>query len=262
MPKLRFEIRKVRKNMGTLLLLFIAFFLVFNVIPKYPYIYVSKGTKLINEGSIEEGLKIFKKAADSKNVDYMTKIRYVFTELKLGDIKKAKEKISYILAEKKLPPGMRYEAKAVFALILFKEGEIEDAKELMTEVYENYKNTNMYCTLGYLFNILEEPEAAVKFNLEAYEYNDSHNTILDNLGQAYYLNGENKKARETYEKLMDNSPSFPEAYYNYALVLLKDNEKELAKEMLERALGKPFNNLTTVTEDEIKNEIERITQDE
>lgn len=237
--------------MGSLILLFIVFFIVFNIIPKYPYLYVSKGTKLITEGNLEDGLKLFEKGASSRNVDYMTKIRYVFTELKLGSIEKAKAKISYILSEKKLPSGMKYEAKAVFALILFKEGSLDEAKELMLEVYENYKNTNMYCTLGYLFNILEVPETAVKFNLEAYEYNKDHNTILDNLGQAYYLNGEYEKAEEIYEKLIEKSPAFPEPYYNYALVLIKKGDKEYAKELLEEALTKPFNNLTTVTKEEI-----------
>jgi len=237
--------------MSTLFLIFIGFFLVFNIIPKYPYLYISKGTKLINEGKTEEGLRLFEKGALSKNVDYMTKIRYAFTELKLGSIEKAKVKISYILSEKKLPTGMKYEAKAVFALILFKEGSLNDAKELMLEVYENYKNTNMYCTLGYLFNILEEPEAAVKFNLEAYEYNKDHNTILDNLGQAYYLNGQYKEAEEIYEKLIEKSPAFPEPYYNYAMVLIKKGDTEYARELLEEALAKPFNNLTTVTKEEI-----------
>lgn len=248
--------------MATWIFIFIVLFIVINIIPKYPYIYVSKGTNLINEGKVTEGLKLFEKGAKSKNVDYMTKIRYAFTELKLGDIKKAKEKISYILAEKKLPVGMRYEAKAVFALILYKEGSLTDAKELMLEVYENYKNTNMYCTLGYLFNVLEAPENAVKFNLEAYDFNNSHNTILDNLGQAYYLNGEFDKAFEIYEGLIEKSPNFPEPYYNYALVLIKKGDIAYAREMLSEALAKPFNNLTTVTEEEIKNEIERINPNE
>lgn len=237
--------------MGSLILIFIIFFIIFNIIPKYPYIYVSKGAKLINEGKIEEGLKVFKKGADSKNVDFMTKIRYAFTELKFGSLVKAKEAISKILAERKLPSGMRYEAKAVFALILYKEGSLTDAKELMLEVYENFKNTNMYCTLGYLFNVLEQPETAVKLNLEAYQFNSDHNTILDNLGQAYYLNGEYDKAEEIYERLIDKSPNFPEPYYNYALVLIKKGNKEYADELLSEALAKPFNNLTTVTKEEI-----------
>ena len=249
-------------GIGTFLLLFILCFIVFNIIPKYPYLKVSKATGLINEGKIEEGLELFSKVLKNKNVDYMTKIRYVFTELKFGDLKKAKESISYILAEPKLPRGMRYEAKAVFALILYKEGSLDDAKELMSDVYENYKNTNMYCTLGYLYNVLETSEEAVRFNLEAYEFNSTHHTVMDNLGQAYYLNGEYDKAEEMYKELIEKNPAFPEPYYNYALVLIKKGDLEYANELMSEALAKPFNNLTTVTKEEIKIQIERINPNE
>jgi tetratricopeptide (TPR) repeat protein len=248
--------------MGTFILIFILFFVVFNIIPKYPYIKVSKATGLINEGKYEEGLELFSKVLKNKNVDFMTKIRYVFTELKFGSLTKAKEGISYILAEPKLARGIRYEAKAVFALILYKEGSLDDAKELMSEVYENYKNTNMYCTLGYLYNVLETPEEAVSFNLEAYEFNSSHHTVRDNLGQAYYLNGEYDKAEEIYKSLIEENPKFPEPYYNYALVLIKKGDREYANELLSEALAKPFNNLTTVTKEEIKIQIERINPNE
>ena len=125
----------------------------------------------------------------------------------------------------------------------------------MLSVYENYKNTNMYCTLGYLFNILETPENAVKFNKEAYEYNKDHAVILDNLGQAYYLLKENKKAKEIYEEVMEKEPKFPEAYYNFGLVLLEEGDKVRAKTMFEEALTKPFHNLTTVTKEEIETKL-------
>ena len=239
------------------ILVFVFFYILFNILPKYKYLYVLKGTNLISEGNIEKGLLIFEKGVTNSKVDYMTKIRYAFLELKFGDIKKAKRTILRILSEK-IPKGIRYEAKAIFAIILYKEGDLDEAKETMLSVYENYKNTNMYCTLGYLFNILETPENAVKFNEEAYEYNKDHAVILDNLGQAYYLLKENKKAIKIYEEAMLKEPKFPEAYYNYALVLLEEGDKDRAKEMLEKALTKPFHNLTTVTKEEIINKSEQI----
>lgn len=239
------------------ILVFVLFFLLFNIIPKYKYLYVLKGTNLITEGNVEKGLLMFEKGIDSNKVDYMTKIRYAFLELKFGDIKKAKRTILRILSEK-IPNAVRYEAKAIFAIVLFKEGDSEEAKETMLSVYENYKNTNMYCTLGYLFNILETPENAVKFNEEAYEYNNDHAVILDNLGQAYYLLNENKKALNIYEEVMSKEPNFPEAYYNFALVLLKEGEKEEARKMLDKALTKPFHNLTTVTKEEVETKLVKI----
>ena len=187
----------------------------------------------------------------------MTKLRYAFCELKFGDIKKAKKMVMYILGER-IPLNIRYEAKAVFAIILYKEGDFEEAKETMLTVYENYKNTNMYCTLGYLFNILETPQNAVKFNEEAYEYNKDKDVILDNLGQSYYLINDNKKALSVYEELIKKEPAFPEAYYNYALVLLSEGDKDNAEKMLKKALTMKFHNLTTITKNDVQNKLDQL----
>lgn len=240
-----------------LILVFILFCIIFNVLPKYKYLYIAKGTKLINEGQTEKGLELFKKGAYSPKVDYMTKLRYAFCELKFGDMKKAKKMVMRIL-EDKIPSNIRYETKSVFAIILYKEGDFKEAKAEMLEVYENYKNTNMYCTLGYLFNILETPENAVKFNEEAFEYNGDKDVILDNLGQSYYLLGDNKKALEIYEELIVKEPRFPEAYYNFALVLIKDGQTKRAEEMLNIALTKNFHNLTTITKEDVENKKEEL----
>ena len=239
------------------ILVFLLFCVLFNIVPKWKYIYIQKGTKLINEGKKEEGLKYFEMGAYGKKTDYMTKIRYAFCELKFGDIKKAKKMIMYILNEK-VPLNIRYEAKSIYAIILYKEGDLEEAKEAMLSVYENYKTTNMYCTLGYLFNMLETPEKAVEFNTEAYEYNSDKDVIVDNLAQSYYLMGEYEKAEELYRDLIEKEPAFPEAYYNYGLTLAALNNKDKAKEMFEKALTKSFHNLTTVTIKEVENQLHQL----
>lgn len=240
------------------ILVFCFFYFLFNMVPKYHYLYIMRGTKLINQKKVDEGLLLFEKGAYGKKVDYMTKIRYAFLELKMGSLEKAKKMIMYILSTGKVPLNIRYEAKAIYALIQFKEGEINEAKETMLDVYENYKTTNMYCTLGYLFNILESPKKAVELNEEAYEYNSEKEVILDNLGEAYFLNDDVEKAYEIYEKLMEKNPAFPEAYYNYARVLDKKGDREKAEEMLSTALEKPFNKLTTVTKEEINKYMDEI----
>ena len=231
--------------------------MLFNILPRWKYYYVQKGSALINEGKYEEGLALFEKGAYGSKIDYMTKIRYAFCELKFGDLKKARKMIMWVLGEK-TPANVRYEAKSVFAIILYKEGSLADAKETMLSVYENYKNTNMYCTLGYLFNILETPENAVSFNEEAYEYNSDHDVIADNLGQSYYLSGNREKALEIYEELIKREPRFPEAYYNFALVLIAEGDRIRAKEMLEKALAKSFHKLTTVSKEEIENKLDQL----
>ena len=101
-------------------------------------------------------------------------------------------------------------------------------------------------------------DKALKFNQEAYEYNDSNSIIMDNLGQAYYLNGDYSKAAEIYEKLMAANPTFPEAYYNYGLVLLAMGKKEEALEMMKKALNYDFTYLSTVTKENVEEKIREV----
>ncbi len=234
-----------------LITLFLICFVIFNVLPKYPYLRIWHATKMITRGQVQEGLEVFRKASGHKRIDPFTKVRYAFTELKMGDIQKAKHMLMYVTADPKIPANVKYEAKAVYALVLFKEGNLEESKEVLNEVYENYKTTNVYCTLGYLYNILNEPQEAVRFSEEAMEYNNEHPVLIDNYGQALYLDGQYEKAAGIYEQLMEKNPTFPDAYYNYALVLLKLAKKKEAFRVLCKAVNRPFNNLTTVTKEEV-----------
>lgn len=239
------------KPFTLLLTLFLIFFVLFNIVPKFPYLFIWRATKMISKGKVKEGLEAFRKACRFKKIAPFTKVRYAFTELKLGDVQKARQMLMQISVDSKIPSNVKYEAKAVFALVLYKEGNLEEAKEVMNEVYENYKTTNVYCTLGYLYNILNEPKDAVKFSEEAMGYNDEHPVLIDNYGQALYLDGQYDKALEIYEKLMTKKPNFPEAYYNYALVLRQKGDFVNAFEALCKAVKCSFNNLSTVSKEEV-----------
>ncbi len=213
---------------------------------------------MIAKGQVTEGLKAFRKACNHKRIAPFTKVRYAFTELKLGDLSEARKMLMQLGVDKSVPENIKYEAKAVFALVLYKEGNLSEAKDVMNEVYENYKTTNVYCTLGYLYNILNDPKEAVRFSEEAMEYNNEHPVLLDNYGQALYLDGQYDKALELYEKLMEKKPAFPEAYHNYALVLLKKGDRDTAADLLEKAAKCSFNNLSTVSKEEIERLLEEL----
>lgn len=239
------------------LLVFAFFYVLFNVLPKLgPYLNMKKGTKLVLEKNYAEGIKYFKKGAMNKRIKPYTKLRYAFLELKYGDMKEAKKVISLIINDALVDKKIKYEAKGVWALIAFLEGDLEQAEEVCSDLYKNYKNTDVYCTLGYIYNVLKTPAEAIEFNKEAREYNPDKAVILDNLAQAYYLNGDYDQAESLYESIMEKNPEFPEAYYNYALVLIKKGENEKAEEMLKKALTKEFHNLTTITKEQVLEKLE------
>ncbi|MBQ4109887.1 MAG: tetratricopeptide repeat protein [Clostridia bacterium] len=224
---------------------------------RMPYIlYINKASKKMDEKNYSEALIYFRKGAKFNSVSPMVKISYAFNELKYGDIKTAKKQLMMIISDRNIKQNFRYEAKAIYALVLLVEGDIPEAKETLMEVYENYKNTNIYCSLGYLINVSDDYETALKFNLEAYDYNGDKEVIMDNLGQCYYLGKEYDKAEEIYVKLMEKEPKFPEAYYNYGLVLKEKGRKDEAVKMFKKALECPFNRLSTVTSKEVEEALE------
>ncbi|OPX43759.1 beta-barrel assembly-enhancing protease [Ruminiclostridium hungatei] len=145
-----------------------------------------------------------------------------------------------------------YNIKANYALGLWKQGKLEEAVALLEKIIPDYKNTNIYGSLGYLYNLQGDLEKALKFNLEASEYNSTGGVILDNLGQTYYLMGDLEKAQETFKKLMTLNPKFPEAYYDYALVLEKLGDRENAVAMLKDAQQHKINYLSAVTKEHIE----------
>ncbi len=153
-----------------------------------------------------------------------------------------------------------YNIKSNYALCLWKQGKLEEAVTLLEEIIPDYKNTNIYGSLGYLYNLQGDLEKALKFNLEALEYNSTGGVILDNLGQTYYLMGELEKAQDIFEKLLTQKPKFPEAYYDYALVLEKLGDKEKAITMLKDAQQHKINYLSAVTKEHIETKLEQLTE--
>ena len=88
-------------------------------------------------------------------------------------------------------------------------------------------------------------------NIEAYEFNSTNSIILDNLAQTYFLAGDIENARRIYEELFKQNPSFPEAYYNYAIFLNAEGDYQRAYEYAVKAKEYELSYLSTITEDQI-----------
>lgn len=144
-----------------------------------------------------------------------------------------------------------YNIQSNYALGLWKQGKLDEAISLLEKVIVNYKTTNIYGSLGYLYILKGDLEKALKFNLEALDYNSSSAVIVDNLGQTYYLMENQEKALETFKKLMELNPTFPEAYYDYALALEKQGDIEKAIEMLKKAQDFKTNYLSAIANEDI-----------
>ena len=219
-------------------------------------IFIIIGSRNYSLGKTEPALNWFKRAHDTKKASVRSSITYAYILLKNGKPIEAEEILKELLKNnpnnQDTPP-----IKSIIALVLWKKGELDAAITLLEEVLSTYKTTSVYGSLGYLLNLKGDPEKALQFNLEAYEYNSTDNIILDNLGQNYYLMSMYDNAKEIYESLVGKAPTFPEAYYNYGLVLEKLGEIETALDMFKKALDYKFSFVSTITQDEVKLKIQK-----
>jgi tetratricopeptide (TPR) repeat protein len=216
-----------------------------------------KANRAFSQNKLEESLALFEKAYHTKGCNFSVKNTYGFVNLKYGNINKAYEIYTDLMSEK-LDKNNSNMVKINLAMVLWKQGKLDEAIDMLEELYKTYKTSALYSTLGSLLIEKGSLEEAYKLILESYEYNDTDKVILDNLGQIYYLRGENQKAIETFEKLMKLNPHFPEAYFDYSKALINEGEYERALELSREALSKEFNNISTIRRDDVDEQIRLI----
>lgn len=227
---------------------------------KYRTVYYGfRGNMSYQKGQLEDAVRWLHKAAARKDVKPSVLIGFGFLLLKHGELDQAEELL-------KRAGGMRLDREELLglesntALLLWRKGQLAEAIAKLEALKEEYKNTNLYGTLGYFYILTGDLDKALAFNQEAHAFNESGAVILDNLGQTYYLRGELEQALKVYEELSAQSPNFPEAYYNYGLVLEALGRREEALEKIKQSLDYPLSFLSTVTREEIEGKIRELEQ--
>lgn len=224
------------------------------------YVYMANGS--FRAGDQKEALTWLEKAYKTGSAKPGIVITYGYLLLKNGQLEESIKILKEQLSKPNLANQDYYNAKSNYGLALWKKGQLEDAIKLYEEIIPKFKTTNMYGNLGYLYNLKGDLETALKFNLEAFEYNDASGIILDNLGQTYYLLGDFEKANEIFKKLMNLNPKFPEAFYDYALVLEKLGDREKCLEKLRNALVYKPNYLSALTAEQIEQKLAAVEKEQ
>ncbi|MNC32026.1 Tetratricopeptide repeat protein [compost metagenome] len=211
------------------------------------------------QGKEKEALMWLNKSAAEKNCKATHLLGFSFLLLRLGKLEQAQE---ILVRTERMNLGreekMAYLTNA--SLLLWKQGRLGEATALLEEAHGEYKNTNLYGSLGYFYILSGDLDKALTFNQEGFEYNNKSAVIADNLGQTRLLRGEYEEALAVYEELAGQKPTFPEAYFNYGLVLEALGRTSEALEQMERALDYRTSLLSTVTHEEIKAKIAELEQ--
>lgn len=213
--------------------------------------YRLRGQMDYQKGNYQKAAKWFGKGIDNKKAGVELKVHYGFVLLKSGRLEEAEKALTEAVKDSKTMDEKNL-AKSNLALVIWKKGELDNAYAMLKEVIEEYKTTAIYGSIGYLAIEKGDLDEALKINLEASEYNPDNAIIQDNLAHLYHLRGEKEKAEEIFKKLMEKSPHFPEAYFDYGK-LLEDYERyEEAAAMYNKALSCTFSFNGTITKEEVQ----------
>ena len=221
-----------------------------------PSIYKLKGAKSYGrDDDLSEAIKWYEKAYKTGRADTGTGVSLAYLKLKMGDIEGSEALFKKIYEASSTSNDFRNIIKSNIALIKWKKGKLDEAIEMMEALITEFRTTNIYGSLGFLYIAKGDFEKALQFNQEAFEYNSTNSIILDNLGETYYWLEKYDEAEEKYKKLMGNNPKFPEPYYHYGLVLEKLNRNDEAMDMFKKADTFKTNFLSTIGKEQISEKL-------
>ncbi len=225
---------------------------------KYTDLCIAKAMRLYTLEDFDGAFRWFEKA-EKRGMNGKQRITYAYYLMREGRVEKAETILNNLLAFK-LSPELKLPAKSNHAVLLMKTGRIDEAKEELEEIFEQYRNSNVYGSLGYLYILGDDMKKAEEFNLEGYDYNKDNTVILDNMVQLYTKLENYEEAYRYACELMEKKPAFIEAYYNAAVVEIKLGKNEDAKAHLEHALTIRPTFLTTVTREMLQALLDSITE--
>lgn len=208
---------------------------------------------MYGRGHYDKAVKLFDIADKIGNLSSSNKAQLGYYHLRRGELAAARHHLVEASFSSKNKPAMKNSIKSMLALVTWKEGDLDTAIEMMEEIPVEQYNSIMYQNLGLLYILHGDKEKALEFNLKGHDYNEDDKVIMDNLAETYALNEDYEKAAETYEKLLETEPHFPEAYYGYGFLLLKLNrEKERALELIKTSLDKRYSFLSLMQREEVE----------
>ncbi|WP_040212155.1 tetratricopeptide repeat protein [Clostridium polynesiense] len=235
-------------------------FILYKLYSSRAYFYAMLGNANFSKGAKDKALQWFKKASQVKNCPPRVAASYAYLLLKEKDIQGCRNILDKLITKENLNLDEESAIKMTLALVYWKEGDVNLAVETLEEVYSKFKNSTLYESLGYLLILQGDLEKALKFNLEAIDYDDNNDVIKDNLAQSYFRLGQYDKSAEIYEKLTEKGTFFAEPYYYYGLVLKAEGNTIKANEMLKTALSFKQSFLSDLTKDMIQSEINVMNQ--
>ena len=129
------------------------------------------------------------------------------------------------------------------------------------ELDSKIKNSKIYGALGYMLIEKGDLDRALKYNLEALDYDDEDPVLLDNLAQTYYEMGDLEKAKEYFLKVEEINSEQVTMLYHLACIYEREGNIELALDKLSKALECRITPLSTISRQEIQDKFDELKTD-
>lgn len=220
------------------------------------------------EAKIDEALKLYDEAykLGFRRVNAMQGFSLLL--MRRGQFERAREIMLELSKDKSLSQNDRFNLRLDFAICQWKMGKLDKAIETARNAAQMKTNGSLYTTLGmFLIEQAKQTgdfEEAIRFNQEAYEYDDEDAGTLDNLGQIQMHLAEKArkegdaaaaaehgaKAIEFMKKAYEIKPDQVSSAYFYAKMLNENGEKDKAREVMDKLMKLPFSAILQISKAE------------
>ncbi len=211
------------------------------------------------KGEYEKALHLYEEAY-SKGMNKPKLLRgYSVLLIRNSQFDRALEILKQIEQLPGLSPKEMCDLHVNYAIILAGKGHLDRAMTILEDEFRHTQNGNLYSIIGYLKIEQGNADAALAFNQQALDYDDTDPVFLDNLGQTYYrLFNDKEAARSYFEKAIALKPNAIDTNYFLALYDIDEGNLERARERLSTAhkgFSSPLNYATPERIDEKLREI-------
>ncbi len=210
-------------------------------------------------GEYDKAMQLYEQAYD-KGMDSARLLRgYSVLLIRSRRYDKALEVLKKMEQTPNLQPKEKVDMHLNYAIILWQKGHIDRAIEVLDDVARHNKNGTIYTIVGYLKIEKGDADAALAYNMEAYDYDEDDPVILDNLAQTYYrLFGDKEKAKPLFDRAIELKPAAIDTNYFLALYAIEAGDYVRAREHLETAKKGFFSPLNYATPEKIDEKLAEI----
>ena len=196
-----------------------------------------KAVEAYNRQDYDEAQRVFDQAYKRGMDDAKLLYAYGLVLIQRKEYEKAGKILSEGIGLKPSNESDKSSLIALYAIALWKCGNIEKAIEALESHLRSHKNGVIYATLGYLLIEAGDNNRALQICSEALDYDDGDPAFLDNAGQLYYRNLHQTDLAEGYFKqAIQLKPFAVDSNYFLALIAAEKKDYVLASEHLHSAL--------------------------